>query len=387
MVRTRTRGCTSWYCRLSGYCLGAPATVFDLTPTDEQHLMQDTLRRFAADVIRPCAGENEAQCLAPDSFHEQVTALGLGFLQIPESQGGGGATRSPIAGVLNAEALAHGDMGLALGALAPASCIAALLEWGTAEQQSDLLEHIAITPASATLAHAELSTTFEPSAPTTSAEPDGDSYRLNGVKCMVPIGLRAELLLVTCTLNGEATAFVVPADAEGLERNADPTMGVRAAEIARVTLTDVRVAASARLGEGPLDLAQMLALSRTALSALATGQSQAVLDYIIPYCNEREAFGEPISHRQAVAFTIADIGTEIEAMRLLSWRAASLAEQQLDFDREAYQAFLFACEHGMQVGTEGVQMLGGHGFTREHPVELWYRNLRALPMLIGNLIV
>ena len=99
---------------------------------------------------------------------------------------------------------------------------------------------------------------------------------------------------------------------------------------------------------------------------------------MIPYCNDRKAFGEPISNRQGVAFMIADIGIELEGMRLLTWRAASRAELGLPFTREAYLARLFAAEKGMQIGTNGVQLLGGHGFTKEHPVERWYRDLRAI---------
>jgi alkylation response protein AidB-like acyl-CoA dehydrogenase len=105
------------------------------------------------------------------------------------------------------------------------------------------------------------------------------------------------------------------------------------------------------------------------------------------YVNERVAFGEPISHRQSVAFMVADIAIELEGMRLMTYRAASRAEQGLPFTREAYLARLQCTERGMKIGTDGVQLLGGHGFTREHPVELWYRNLRALSAFEAAVIV
>ncbi|HET8705486.1 MAG TPA: acyl-CoA dehydrogenase family protein, partial [Pseudomonadales bacterium] len=110
---------------------------------------------------------------------------------------------------------------------------------------------------------------------------------------------------------------------------------------------------------------------------------QAVLDYVIPYCNEREAFGEPISHRQAVAFMIANIAIEVDSMRMLAWDAACRAEQGKPFHREAYLARVLAGEKAMQIGTDGVQLLGGHGFTKEHPVERWYRDLRAAAICYG----
>ena len=111
-----------------------------------------------------------------------------------------------------------------------------------------------------------------------------------------------------------------------------------------------------------------------------------MLEYVIEYCNERIAFGEPISHRQAVAFMIANIAIEVEGMRLLMLRAASRAEHGLDFHDAAYLARLFTASKAMEIGTNGVQLLGGHGFIREHPVERWYRDLRAVGIMEGGLL-
>ncbi|MDQ8036033.1 MAG: acyl-CoA dehydrogenase family protein, partial [Pedobacter sp.] len=121
--------------------------------------------------------------------------------------------------------------------------------------------------------------------------------------------------------------------------------------------------------------------------ALAVGVSQAVLDYVVPYVNERVAFGEPISQRQSVAFTVANMAIELEGMRLLTYRAASRAEQGLSFHKEAYLARVLCAEKAMEIGTNGIQMLGGHGFIREHLVELFYRNLRAVGILEGAAVV
>jgi alkylation response protein AidB-like acyl-CoA dehydrogenase len=107
----------------------------------------------------------------------------------------------------------------------------------------------------------------------------------------------------------------------------------------------------------------------------------------VPYCNERVAFGEPITNRQSVAFMIADLAIEIEAMRMLTLRAASRAEQGLPFHREAHLARVLCAEKAMEIGTNGVQLLGGHGFIKEHPVERWYRDLRAIAIMDGGVIV
>jgi len=112
-----------------------------------------------------------------------------------------------------------------------------------------------------------------------------------------------------------------------------------------------------------------------------------VLDYVIPYCNERGAFGEPITNRQSIAFMIADIAIELECMRLMVYRAASRADLGRSFRREAFLARLQCTDKGMGIGTDGVQLLGGHGYVKDHPVEHWYRDLRAIGVIEGGLLV
>ena len=158
---------------------------------------------------------------------------------------------------------------------------------------------------------------------------------------------------------------------------------VRTLQLATLAFEQVQLPASALLGAGSFNLQRFIDLSRIGLCALAVGTCQGVRDYVTQYCNERVAFGEPVSNRQSVAFMIADIAIELEAMRLMTWRAASRAEQGLDFHEQAYLAKSFCAEHAMKIGTDGVQLLGGHGFCREHPVEMWYRNLRAIAILDG----
>jgi alkylation response protein AidB-like acyl-CoA dehydrogenase len=164
-------------------------------------------------------------------------------------------------------------------------------------------------------------------------------------------------------------------------------MGVRAARTGAIKLEDVKLPADALLGGelGVVNYEELVDRAQLAWCALAIGAGQAVLEYTIEYCNDRVAFGEPISNRQAVAFMIANIGIEVESMRLLTWRAAARAEAGLPFHREAYLAHLLCLEKGMEIGTNGVQLLGGHGFTKEHPVERWYRDLMALGVMEGGL--
>ena len=195
------------------------------------------------------------------------------------------------------------------------------------------------------------------------------------------MGETADLFLVSADLNGQADVFVVKRDAS-ITAKKSPAMGLKATET--VTLHFNNTPAQ-RLGDEDFNYSFFLDLGNLMWCAMAVGTSEAVKEYCIQYANERTAFGEPISHRQSVAFMIADMAIEIEAMRMLVLNAASLAEAGKPFHREAYLARLLCAEKSMKIGTDGVQLLGGHGFTKEHPVERWYRDLRATAILHSGL--
>lgn len=365
----------------------APAQdlLFDLTLSDEQRMNRDTMQRFAAQEIRALAAAVDLGDAAAGDFFPQTAGLGLTLLPIPEALGGAGMDRSPVSNALIYEDLAHGDLGLALGAVAPLGFVNTLLDQGSDAQKEALLPLFCSGEFyAATTALQEPGATFEPAEPRATATPSGDGFVLNGSKCMVPLGMEAELVLVIAQLQGVGpAAFIVQGTPAGMRRSAEDNMGLKGAQLATLQFDDVQLPAQALLGGGDFDLQRFVDLSRIGACALAVGCCQAVLDYVVPYCNERVAFGEPISNRQSVAFMIADIAIELESMRLVTWRAAALAERGEDFHQEAYLAKQFCADQAMQIGTDGVQLLGGHGFTREHPVELWYRHLRAIDMLEG----
>jgi alkylation response protein AidB-like acyl-CoA dehydrogenase len=150
---------------------------------------------------------------------------------------------------------------------------------------------------------------------------------------------------------------------------------------------DAQLPAAALLGGGRGVFAECVALARLGWCALAVGAAQAVLDYVIPYVKDRTAFGESISNRQAVAFAVADIAIELEGMRLATYRAAARVDGDQTFSREVALARRLCAEHGMTIGSQGVQLLGGHGYVKEHPVERWYRDLRAAGVMEGALLV
>ena len=367
-----------------------PSELFDLNVSEEQQMFRDMAQRFAKEAMRPAAAASDHACEPPDGFAAQVAELGLAQFAVPEALGGAATESSAVAQVLVAEDLAHGDMGLAVAALAPISVANALSRWGSAEQQSTYLAPFAgDTPPVAALALAERRPAFDARDLRTRARLEDGSYVLSGEKTLVPLADRAELFLIAADVFGQGPQlFIVPATTPGVSVRHEPSMGLRAARLGSVRLDEVKLPASALLGEGAgFDYDELLSRANVAWSALALGAAQAVLDYVIPYANDRKAFGEPISHRQAVAFMVADIGIELEGMRLLTWRAASRADHGLPFQREAHLARILCAEKGMQIGTNGVQLLGGHGFTKEHPAERWYRDLRSISVMEGGMIV
>jgi alkylation response protein AidB-like acyl-CoA dehydrogenase len=362
---------------------------FDLTLSDEQRMMRESVRRFAQSEMRPVARKYDEAGETPAEFHAKTLELGWNAVQLPEALGGMGAPRSPISNMLLAEDLAYGDMALAIGALSSLSFINTVLDQGSDADYAAFLGPFAegaFRPAA--LAIYEPGVRFDPAKLATRAVRRGGDYVLSGKKALVPFGDEAQLLCVA-ELEGEgAAAFVVPSGRPGLEAERERYMGLRPLPLHTIELREVTVPAAHRLGQDRgFDLGRTIDLCRIGSAALAVGAGQAVLDYTKAYCNERIAFGEPITHRQSVAFMIADIAIELDGMRLLTYRAASRAEQGLPFRREAYLARLQAVEKGMKIGTDGVQLLGGHGFIREHMVELWYRNLRAVGLLEGCISV
>ena len=368
----------------------ARGELFDLTPSDEQAMMRDAVRDFARDRLRPAAQDADATCAAPPEVLAQSAELGITMLGVPEELGGAVSERSTVTSVLVAEAMAHGDMGLAFSAFAPAAVSTAIGLWGDADQQARYLPELTgeDVPAAA-LALLEPGPLFDPFALSTRARREGDGFVLSGVKSLVPRAAEAELFVVAAELEGRGPAlFIVEAGSGGSFTEPEPAMGLRAAATARLVLEEVRLPAGALLGEAsPEVYADCVRRGRLAWCALSTGTAQAVLDYVVPYVNERVAFGEPISHRQAVAFAVADIAIELEGMRLTTYRAAARADHGSDFDREVALARRLCVEKGMEIGSNGVQLLGGHGFVKEHPVERWYRDLCATGVMEGALLV
>jgi alkylation response protein AidB-like acyl-CoA dehydrogenase len=369
------------------------AGLFDLTPTDEQEMIRDAARDFGATELRPAALQADTDARTPDGLLARSTEIGTTMLGVPEAHGGAVEERSAVTSVLLAEALAHGDLGLAFAVLAPAAVSTALGLWGDADQQATYLPaFVGEDVPAAALAVQEPRPLFDPFALQTTATREGDDWVLTGVKSLVPHATAAELFVIAARIEGDGDPrpglFLVEATAAGLLAAPEPAMGLRAAATGSLLLQDVRLPKGALLGGGdPAVYAEAIRLGRIAWAALATGTAQAALDYVIPYVNERHAFGEPVSHRQGVAFSISNMAIDLESLRLTTLRAASRADQGKDFARESALARRLTADKGNDIGSQAVQMLGGHGYVKDHPVERWYRDLRSAGVMEGALLV
>jgi alkylation response protein AidB-like acyl-CoA dehydrogenase len=358
--------------------------------TDEQRSARDAMRAFAADALRPHAREYDEASAIPDHFFAQAGELGLTTTQLPEAVGGYGAGRSPTTNAIVLEELSYGDATLAIAAAAPSLFAYAIADHGTDAQRATYLPPFCGPQFHAgAVAIAEPHPAFDAFAPRAAVTANGAGAVLTGVKCAVPLVDRADHLLVVARHGDRLDAYIVPRDAAGVtiavpEKN----LGLKALPMGTVTLDRVAVSERDRLGgANGADVPRLLAQSRVAIAAVLDGLARAVLDYCVPYAKERVAFGEPIARKQSIAFRLAEMQIEVESMRWLIWKAAGDLEHGRDATRSAHLARAYAAEKAMWIADNGVQVLGGHGFIREHPVEMWYRNARTLGVLEGLVAV
>jgi alkylation response protein AidB-like acyl-CoA dehydrogenase len=347
-------------------------------PTEEQQLILETVRQFAENEIRPLARECDESCKLPDALLAMAHELGLVANSLPEEFGGSGE-HSAVTGALVAEELAWGDLSIALAILSPALVALPVAEFGTSDQQRELLPRYAsdhFVPGALALVEPRFG--FDPFRPTTRAERDADGYRLDGAKCFVPWIGGDDLVLVLAEESGTIQAFLVPRDAAGLSASLERNMGIQALPTAELRLDGVRVPADARLGaEAGVDVRRLVARGRVALAAAGVGVARASFEVARDYAKEREAFGSPIATKQAIAFKLADMAIEIDGARLLAWEAAWKLDQGDDALREATLAYDQVRRISLQVSDGAVQVFGGHGYTREYLPEMHLRNARG----------
>ena len=357
-------------------------SLFDLRLTEEQQMTVNVMDQFASKVLYPLAQQADQDEKFPTELWQHYRDLGLNDYALPEAVGGAAAEKNILSHILIAERLAKGDFSLTAGLLSTFSVMNAMTHWGSEQVQSTYLSSFAEdTEIQATFAIQEETPAFNPFQLKTKATSHAGQYLISGEKTLVILGESADLFLVNAELNGLPDVFIVKRD-PSIIVNKSSAMGLKAAETVTLIFNN---SPAERLGDEDFNYSTFLDLGNLMWCAMAVGTCEAVKEYCITYTNQRIAFGEPISHRQSVAFMIADMAIEIEAMRILVLSAASLAEAGQSFHREAYLARLLCAEKAMKIGSDGVQLLGGHGFTKEYPLERWYRDLRATAILHSGL--
>ncbi|MDQ2692277.1 MAG: acyl-CoA dehydrogenase family protein [Chloroflexota bacterium] len=365
--------------------------MYSFEPTEEQQLLLEAVGKYASNDLRTAARQAEEDGDLPEKLVGKGWELGLLQASIPEAYGGFGE-RSAVTGVLALEEMTYGDLAGTLAVMTPALFATPLLLAGSEEQkQTYLPKVIAGEWRPYTAALIEYAFDFDPNALKTTATLVGNEYVLSGEKAFVPFAKNAETMLVYASLNGQTQGFIVERDSPGVvvAEEREKLMSLNALPLYRVRLEDVRVPGANRLGGAAgLDFEPVLAAMRLASAAMAVGVANAAFEYSKDYAKEREAFGVKIAQKQAIAFMLAEMRTEIEASRLLTWDAAwKLDAGKEDASVDAYLAATGASDMAMMVTDRAVQILGGHGYIREHPVEMWMRNGRGFATFTGLAIV
>jgi len=360
--------------------------MFSFSMSKQQKMIKDEVAKLVKDIVIDNARDMDNNRSIPKENILKAWELGISISNVPEEYGGFGMEESPVETTLILEELAFGDMSFAVAATAPSLFIGPLNRMGTEEQKKKYLPLYCkdeYTPCS--LAINEPHFTSDPADLKTTAEKKNGSYILNGTKCFVPLAKDSSHLMIAASSEGKNNLFIVSRDNPGLQiGEKEHNMGLYALETYSLELKNCEIPAEDRLGEDKgCDFDNILQRSRIAMSAIGTGVSRASFEHARDYARERKQFGEPIANRQSIAFMIAEMAYEVDAMRLMTWKAASKLESGNDARREAYHAKIYAGEKTMLVTDYGVQIYGGHGYIRDYPQEIYYRNGRSIGIIEG----
>lgn len=358
----------------------------DLQLTDEQQAIAQALHEFAENEIRPSARECEEAGQVSERIEKQLLEMGVAA-PVPEDLGGQG-TFDSLTSVVIAEEVAWGDPGVAfsvLGGGLPATLIDLA---GTTEQRQELLPKF-LDGVRGSFAIAERDAGLDFTNLDTVAEGSGDKAKLTGLKYAVLNADVAPIRIVAAARDGKPSLWLLAADAQP-EAKPEDKLGLRAARTFKVRLES---AEATQLGSDDQKVSHALLRAKLLNAGIALGLARAALEYATDYAKERTAFGRPIGAFQGISFKIADRAMEIETAKLMVWRAA----WALDTDRDdAHEAIVAGCSHAVAAAVaaadDGVQILGGHGYMRDHPEELWYRDAMTLatldsPSMIGDIVL
>jgi acyl-CoA dehydrogenase len=360
---------------------GAGGISFDLSA--DQRELQALAHEFAERELRPIASREEF----PSDLLAKAARAGLTSYAIPQEPGGGGVDN--VTGALIAEELSWGCAGLAATIQATMFPVRPLVRFGTDEQRARYLPRLASEDGClAAIAFTEPHAGSDFSAIRAAARRDGGAYVLDGEKCYVTNGGVADVTVVFAKVDGAITAFLLERGDPGVEAGrVEDKLGLRASHTGSIVLDGARIPADRLLGsegDGFAVAMDFFMVSRPQVAAAAVGVARAAFEHASAYAREREAFGKPLIAKQGVSFKLAEMGMAIDAARLLVWRAAALLDAGADAGLAGSYAKAFAADTAMRVTTDAVQVLGGAGIMRDHPVEKWLRDAKVLQIVEGT---
>ena len=364
--------------------------MIDFTLTEEQRNLREMAHDFAAKEIRPVAWANDRDGTWPEDVIQKAWEVGLMNSHIPEEYGGAGA--GYLDGCLIEEELSWGCSGIqtTLGCNGLAST--PVLIGGSEEVKKEYLGRLIEAPLLASFCLTEPDAGSDVSGMRTTATRHGDKYVINGSKCFITNGGHANWYTVFAKTDKDAghrgiSAFVVPRDAGVVVDKKEDKLGQRASNTATISFDDVEIPAANLLAEENhgFKLAMMtLDRTRPGVAAMATGIARAAFEFAVEYSKERVQFGVPIAMHQAVQCMIADMATDIEASRLLTWKSAAMLDEGERNTLVSSHAKRFAADAAMKVATDAVQIYGGYGFIKDYPVEKLFRDAKIMQLYEGT---
>lgn len=361
---------------------------FNFTP--DQLALKKMAQEFVAKEITPYAIEMDHKGEMRPGLIEKLFEAGMLDITVPEEYGGPGVDALSIAFVY--EELGKGCAGVATSAAANALASYPVLLTGTHEQKELFYSYITSGKLAA-FALTEPGAGSDAGAVATTAVKDGDYYILNGTKCFITNGGTADVFVIFANTRKTAgvrglTAFIVEKNTPGFSAGKkEDKMGIRASNTCELILDNVRIPASNRLGregEGFKIAMKTLDAARPFVGAVSVGLCQAAFDASVKYSKERQQFGKPIASFQLVQAMIADMAMQLEAARLLVYKACWLKDQNVDYSRESAIAKCFAADAAMKITTDAVQVLGGYGYIKEYPVEKYMRDAKIMQIYEGT---
>ena len=369
-----------------------PMTGFDLTLSEEQELVQRTARDFAREKVLPRAREIDEQGKVPKELLAEMASLGFLGIYVPESYGGAGLDALSYALVTEEINRACASTGVVMSSHV-SLVVDPLLHYGSEGQKDRFLRPLASGEKLGCFALSEPASGSDAAAMRTSARRDGDAWVLNGTKNFITNGASADVTLVFAQTDPQAkhrgiAAFLVEKGTRGFSvGKLEHKLGIRGSDTAQLVFQDCRVPAAnllGEVGEGFKIALSTLDGGRISIAAQAVGIARACLEDSLAYAKEREAFGKKIVEFQAIQWKLADMATEIDAARLLVWRAATLKDRGEDHILAAAQAKLFASDVAVRAARECVQIFGGYGYLTDFPAERHYRDAKITEIYEGT---